>query len=129
MSGCSECGGEDEYNCVTVDVVDEKAKDDKVDKDEVEEDDVEDVEVSEVVLNIVESGSDVLRCCRWLLSIVLLLLILGVVDVNRLGRVDSADVVVDVDEIIVVGVIEVEVVGGMVAVVEDWSGCVSGVAK
>ena len=35
MSGCSECGGKDVYNCGTVDVVDEKAKDDKVDKYEV----------------------------------------------------------------------------------------------
>ena len=55
MSGDSECGGDDEDDCGIIGV------------SEVEEDEnevmVDDEEVSVEVADIVESGSDVSRCC------------------------------------------------------------------
>ena len=56
VSGGSECDGDDEYDCRIVGVAEVEEEEDEVMVDD-------DEEVSVEVADIVESGSDVSRCC------------------------------------------------------------------
>ena len=56
MSGDSECGGDDEDDCGIIGVSEVEEEEDEVMVDD-------DEEVSVEVADIVESGSDVSRCC------------------------------------------------------------------
>ena len=57
VSGGSECGGKDEDDCGAIDIVDVEEEEDEVMVDD-------DEELSVEVADIVESGSDISRCCR-----------------------------------------------------------------
>ena len=76
-----------------MDILDEEEEVDEVENDEdeneEEEEDNEDVEVSIVVSDIVENGSDMLRCCLWSLSVVVASMMIRVA---YIGRVDFTGV-------------------------------------